>query len=321
MKVTRTIAEMRAALAALPRPLGLVPTMGALHGGHLALVEAARESCAAVAASVFVNPSQFAPHEDLDAYPRDEARDLELLDGRGVAVAFAPSAAEMYPDGFSTEISVHGIGDRFEGASRPLFFGGVVLAVTKLLNIFQPERAFFGQKDAQQLAVVRQLVHDLNLPVEIVAVPTVREKDGLAMSSRNAYLNPVERTVAPDLYRALRAGVAAAGQPDGSFKDAIVAATAVLITPDAVRVDDENRCREILGEFQAVRPQFEIDYLAVVDGDTFMQTQTIGPRTLLIAAARLGDTRLLDNVFLSPSAHPNGGATARKDGNDRGERQ
>ena len=192
---------------------------------------------------------------------------------------------------------MHGISDRFEGAERPVHFGGVALVVTKLLNIVRPDAAYFGQKDAQQLAVVRRLVRDLNQPVEIVGVPTVREKDGLALSSRNAYLTPAERAVAPNLYLALRAGAAAAAKPGGTYKDAIIAATLRLTTSD----HDAPAAGEA--------PEFAIDYLAVVDADSFNHTQAIGPRTLLIAAVRLGSTRLLDNVFLSPSAHLTQGAT------------
>lgn len=300
MKVTRTITETRAALAGLPRPLGLVPTMGALHRGHMTLVHAARASCVTTAASLFVNPTQFAPHEDFSAYPRDEERDLLLLAEAGVAVVFAPDAAEVYPPGFSTEIAVRGVADHFEGASRPQFFGGVALAVTKLLGVFQPDRAFFGQKDAQQLAVVRRLVLDLNLPVEIVAVPTMRESDGLAMSSRNAYLSAAERVVAPGLYRALCAGSAAARRPGGTVRAAVAAATETLLAPS----DPTG------GERDGDLPRFTVDYLAAVDADTFARTDELGPRTLLVAAARLGGTRLLDNIPLAPSAYPEADATA-----------
>lgn len=291
MKITRTVSEVRAELAGFPRPLGFVPTMGALHDGHLALVETARTSCAAVAASLFVNPTQFAANEDFGGYPRDEARDFELFERAGVDVVFAPTAAELYPNGFATEVRVRSLTERFEGAKRPDHFGGVTLIVTKLLNIVQPDAAFFGQKDAQQLAVVRHLARDLNLPVEIVGVPTVRERDGLALSSRNTYLTPAERAVAPNLYRALLAGADAAARPGASCQDALAAATMVL------------------GQTRSSRPRLSIDYLAVVDADTFEEIPTLRPRSLLIAAARLGITRLLDNVSLSPSAYPQRDAT------------
>ncbi len=214
MIVARTIPEARAALRALPRPLGFVPTMGALHAGHLSLVEAARARCASVAASVFVNPTQFGRGEDFDTYPRDEARDLRLLEEAGVALVFAPTADDMYPEGFATNVHVGGaLTESLEGASRSSHFDGVAVIVTKLLGIVRPDVLFLGEKDAQQLAVVRRLVRDLDLDVDVAGVPTLREPDGLAMSSRNVYLTPEQRATAPDLYRALLAGVAAAGEP------------------------------------------------------------------------------------------------------------
>jgi pantoate--beta-alanine ligase len=292
VNVARTIAETRAALAGLPRPLGFVPTMGALHDGHLALVAAARASGATVVASLFVNPSQFGAAEDLGSYPRDEAGDLALFEQAGVSLVFAPAATELYPSGFATTVRVHGLTEHYEGAARPDHFGGVALVVAKLLNIVRPDTAYFGQKDAQQLAVVRRLARDLDLSVEIVAVPTVREPDGLALSSRNAYLTPEERAVAPGLHRALLAGAAAASRPGATGRDAVAAAALLL------------------GPAGSSRPSFSIDYLAAVDADTFAQTDTLGPRTLLIAAARLGKTRLLDNISLSPSAYPGRDATA-----------
>ena len=293
MNVARSVAETRQALAGLPRPLGFVPTMGALHDGHLALVAAARASCATIVASLFVNPMQFGGGEDLGSYPRNEARDLELFEQAGVGLVFAPAAEELYPNGFATSVHVRGLTEHFEGAARPDHFGGVALVVTKLLNIVRPDAAFFGQKDAQQLAVVRRLARDLDLPVEIVAVPTVREPDGLALSSRNAYLTADERAVAPGLYRALLAGAGAAATPGACGRDAVAAATSLL-----------------LGRAGSSRLSFGIDYLAAVEADTFAPTDTLGPRTLLIAAARLGKTRLLDNISLSPSAYPGRDATA-----------
>ena len=188
MKVLRTVADVRDWRAATPDALGLVPTMGYLHEGHLALVREAREASACVAASIFVNPTQFGPNEDLARYPRDPERDLALLRQEGVAAVFIPAPEEIYPPGFSTFIDVGEIATRLEGAHRPGHFRGVATVVCKLFGIVQPERAYFGQKDAQQLLVIRQMVADLNLPVEVVAVPTVREEDGLALSSRNVYL-------------------------------------------------------------------------------------------------------------------------------------
>lgn len=306
MIVARTIAEARATLEALPRPLGLVPTMGALHEGHLALVRAARARCASVVASLFVNPTQFGASEDFARYPRDEARDLDLFAETGVDVVFAPTAAEMYPTGFATSIHVTGpLTDTYEGAGRPGHFDGVATVVVKLLDIVRPDVAFFGQKDAQQLALVRRVVRDLDLPVEVAGVATVREPDGLAMSSRNAYLTREERAVAPDLYRALLAGRAAARTPGGTPTDAITAATLALTLPDRAPVSEphvtparyDGRRRE---PGAATRPRLHIEYLDVVDAATFARERELTPHSLLIACARLGATRLLDNVSLAP---------------------
>ena len=319
MIVARTIGEARAALRALPRPLGFVPTMGALHAGHLSLVEAAKTRCVGVAASVFVNPAQFGRGEDFARYPRDEARDLRLLEQAGVAVTFAPAADEMYPDGFATGIHVYGpLTEGFEGASRAGHFDGVAVIVTKLLGVVQPDALYLGEKDAQQLAVVRRFVRDLDLPVDVVGVPTVREPDGLAMSSRNVYLDGRERRQASGLYRALLTGAAAAEAPGAAAKDAVVAATSALLLPDPAVPREPDA--------PLPPPAFAIDYIAVVDADTFAPQQEIGPRSLLVAAVRLGSTRLIDNVSLapaplrgraaapspasSPSAHPAGDATA-----------
>jgi len=291
--VARTVAEARAALRELPRPLGFVPTMGALHAGHLSLVDAARARCASVAASDFVNPTQFGRGEDFDRYPRDEDRDLRLLEEAGVAVTFMPAADEMYPAGFATGVHVGGhLTESFEGASRPSHFDGVAVIVAKLLGVVRPDVMFLGEKDAQQLAICRRFARDLDLPVEVAGVPTLREPDGLAMSSRNAYLTPDERAVAPDLYRALLAGAAAGGEPGAAAKDVVLAATAALLGPagglDPDEVDDA-----------LSRPHVELDYLAVVDEDTFVPEGLLGPRSRLIVAARLGSTRLIDNVSVA----------------------
>jgi pantoate--beta-alanine ligase len=288
MKVTRTVVETRAAVAALPRPLGFVPTMGAIHAGHLALVDAAEASCAATVASLFVNPAQFGEGEDLADYPRDEARDMRVFAQAGVDVVFVPTADDLYPDGFCTQVRIKSLSEHLEGAVRPVHFEGVALIVTKLFNIVRPDLAFFGRKDAQQLAVVRRLARDLDLGVEVIGVPTVREPDGLALSSRNIHLTADERAVAPDLHRALQAGARAAAAPGSVSADVLAAAS------------------------RALTPAFTIDYLAVVDADTFEQTDHVTERSLLVAAARLGRTRLLDNVRLSPSAYPERDATARK---------
>jgi pantoate--beta-alanine ligase len=307
--VARTIAEARAALRSLPRPLGFTPTMGALHEGHLSLVDAARARCASVAASVFVNPPQFGRGEDYEKYPRDEARDFALFEERGVGLVFAPHADEMYADGFATQVRVGGpLTETYEGASRPAHFDGVAVIVTKLLGVVQPDVLFLGEKDAQQFAVVRRLVRDLDLPVEVVGVPTVREPDGLAMSSRNAYLTAEQRAVAPNLYGALLAGRAAASTPAATAKDVVVAATSALLMP-ALPIDDAERVDALRGEAPPAAPHFDLEYLAIVDADTFLPQVAPGPRSLLIAAARLGAIRLLDNVILSPRAYPAKDAT------------
>ena len=310
MIVARTIAEARAALRSLPRPLGFVPTMGALHEGHLSLVDAAGTRCASVAGSVFVNPTQFGQGEDFAAYPRNEARDFSLLESRGVDLVFAPAVAEMYPRGCATSVHVGGpLTESCEGASRLGHFDGMALVVTKLLGVVQPDVIFLGEKDAQQLAVVRRFVRDLDLPAEVAGVPTVREPDGLAMSSRNAYLTPEQRALAPDLYRALLAGRAAAGAPAATPKDVVVAATMALLMP-AAPMGDAERAAALRGEAPPAAPRFALDYLAIVDADTFAPQTTLGPRSLLVAAARLGATRLIDNVTLSPSAYPATDATS-----------
>jgi pantoate--beta-alanine ligase len=309
VKVARTIPEARAALQKLPRPLGFTPTMGALHAGHLSLVEAAKTRCASVAASVFVNPSQFGRGEDFDTYPRDEARDLRLLEEAGVAVVFAPTADEMYSQGFATNIHVDGaLTEKLEGASRPSHFDGVAVIVTKLLGVVQPDVLFLGEKDAQQLAVVRRVVRDLDLPVEVASVPTLREPDGLAMSSRNVYLTPDERAVAPDLYRALLAGAAAAGAPGAAAKDVVMAATSALLLPAAGL--DPDAIDEALAY-----PRFQLDYLAVVDEETFVPEGDLGPRSRLVVAARLGSTRLIDTLSVAvsprtPDGHPQSSPSA-----------
>jgi len=310
--VTRTVAATRAAVAALPRPLGLVATMGALHEGHLALIRAAGDDCAAVVVSIFVNPAQFGPHEDLSSYPRDERRDAELATAAGADLIFAPPVAEMYRPGAATTVRLDGpLATLYEAAERPGHFDGVATIVAKLLSIVEPQRAYFGRKDAQQLAVVRRLTTDLDLPVEIRGLDTVREPDGLAMSSRNVYLTPAQRTKAPELYRAIQAGRARAA--DGAR--AIVAeVTAKLVIgfPPYLRLADDP---------DDPRPSFSVDYVAVVDPLSFaaageqqpdpatLDTTTpdtsapdpVAPDSLIIAAARLGATRLLDNVAVGPA--------------------
>ena len=260
MRIARTIAELREARAALAGEVGLVPTMGALHAGHLALLEASRAENDAVVMSLFVNPAQFDDASDLAAYPRDELRDLRLAENAGVAVVFAPSAEELYPAGFQTWVDVEEASRGLEGDARPGHFRGVATVCLKLFALVRPARAYFGQKDAQQAAVVRTLVRDLGLPLSIRVVPTVRDPDGLALSSRNARLSAEERASALALPRALAAGAEAHRRGD----DAVTATRAALngLTPD---------------------------YVGLLD---------LGGALVLAAAARVGSTRLLDNVIL-----------------------
>jgi pantoate--beta-alanine ligase len=269
--VVHTRADLAAARAQLRGSVALVPTMGALHEGHRSLLQRAREVADSVVVSVFVNPLQFAPGEDLDRYPRPLDADLEMSSDEGVALAFVPSRLEMYPREPVVRISAGAMGDRFEGASRPGHFDGVLTVVAKLFGLVRPDIAVFGRKDAQQLALVRRMVADLELPVRIEASPLIRDADGLALSSRNKYLSAEERQSALALSRALNAGAGAAA--DGV--DGIIAAA-----------------RQVLDEQRGV----ETEYVAVVDPETFDE---IGPSCtlgLLVLAARVGATRLIDNV-------------------------
>ncbi len=250
--------------------------MGYLHEGHLSLVRAAKAGNARVAVSIFVNPAQFGPGEDLARYPRDEARDLALLDAEGVGAAFAPSVDEMYPDGFSTYVTVERLTQRLEGASRPAHFRGVTTVVARLLGIVQPERAYFGQKDAQQLAVIRRMVRDLAMPVEIVAMPIVREPDGLAMSSRNVYLSPQERAAAHVLCLAV--------------------SLAERMFDDADR--DAARIRSAIERLISSEPLAQVDYVSVADGETLDELEIIDRTALVSLAVRFGATRLIDNTVL-----------------------
>ena len=267
--------------------IGFVPTMGALHEGHASLMRRARADCGLVVVSLFVNPAQFGPGEDFRKYPRPLDRDLAVCDREGVDVVFAPEAAEMYPAGFATTIRVAGLTEKLCGAFRPGHFDGVCTVVAKLLAIVEPDVACFGEKDAQQLAVVRRMVRDLDLPVEIRGCPLVREPDGLAMSSRNAYLSPAERRQALALSAALAEArqAVARGQRDGP-------ALADLV-------------RRRLEAAEGVRPE----YVAVVDPDTLDDLATIGDQVLVAVAARVGTTRLIDNALLR--GLPAGGAGER----------
>ena len=276
----RTLAskdEMRRACRRSARPLGLVPTMGALHDGHLSLVGQARAECATVAVSIFVNPTQFGEGEDFTLYPRDLDADLELLRQRGVDLVFVPDVAEVYPPGFDTWVDVGPIADRLEGAARPGHFRGVATVVTKLFGTVQPERAYFGQKDGQQTVVVRKLAHDLDMGIEIVVLPTVREADGLAMSSRNVRLTPEQRRAAPTVYRALSAGLASWQRGEKNAERIRNAVLRVL------------QSEPLLGD---------IDYVSLSNQDALEELEQAEPGAMLSAAAHLGTVRLIDNVRL-----------------------
>lgn len=282
MQVISAISAFRQARAAFGE-LGFVPTMGYLHEGHLSLVRRARAECPAVAVSIFVNPTQFAPHEDFERYPRDLNRDLALLEKEGVDLVFAPSREEMYPEGFGTYVVLPAADEALEGAARPGHFRGVATVVCKLFNIVQPTRAYFGQKDAQQVMVVHQMVRDLNIPTTIVVLPTVREPDGLAMSSRNTYLSPDERRAAPVIYRGLQAAerLYASGERDAAtLRHAVIA---VLET----------------------EPLLQPEYVSVADPLTLRELERVGERGALVSlAARVGSVRLIDNVLLGVTTEP-----------------
>jgi pantoate--beta-alanine ligase len=251
--------------------------MGFLHEGHLSLMRRARAENDLVVASVFVNPTQFAPHEDLDTYPRDTDRDIALMAQEGVDIAFFPTAATIYPDGYATYVTVEGpLTQGLCARSRPIFFRGVATVVAKLFNLVTPDRAYFGQKDAQQAAVIQQMVRDLDLDLTVVVCPIVREPDGLAMSSRNAYLTPQQRADAPALHRALDAAEA---QVSGGERTAAV-----------IKAGIETRIETL--------PEAVIDYVEVVDADTMAAVDTIAGRTLIALAVTLGKTRLIDNIQL-----------------------
>ncbi len=278
MRTIRSNAEMRAYLR--EGTVGLVPTMGAFHAGHHSLIRAARERCDTVVVSLFVNPAQFEEAADLEAYPRDETRDAAEAAELGADVLYAPSVEEVYPPGFATTVRVEGLSDVLEGAERgPGHFAGVCTVVTKLLNVVKPDVAFFGQKDAQQVAVLRRMVRDLDVPVELAVLPTVREPDGLALSSRNVRLSPDERARALSLSRALRAAQQAVA---GGERDA-----------GAVE-------RAARGALNGVEPE----YLALVDPDSFQPVQTVDGRVLVAVAARIGATRLIDNTIVHTAATP-----------------
>jgi pantoate--beta-alanine ligase len=276
MQVVGPILEIRALRQQLGGTVGFVPTMGYLHEGHLALVKQARIENSAVIVSVYVNPAQFGPREDFDAYPRELNRDLELLQEEGVDIVFVPSDEEMYPPEFSSWVDVEKITERLEGASRPGHFRGVATVVAKLFNIVQPNKAYFGQKDAQQAAVIKRMVADLNMGVEIVVVPTFRESDGLAMSSRNIYLSPKERQAATILFKAL---TLARQLRQGGEKDA-------------------EKIRRQMTSFIQKEPLARIDYVSIADAETLEELNLIDRPALASLAVRIGKTRLIDNMLL-----------------------
>ena len=288
MKTVATIAELRSRLdadRAAGRTVGFVPTMGYLHDGHASLMRQARAETDVVVASIFVNPLQFGAGEDLDAYPRDLDRDTRLAEAAGVDLLFVPGADEMYPEPVLTTVSVAQLSEPLEGASRPTHFAGMATVVAKLFAIVGPCRAYFGEKDFQQLALVRRMVRDLSFPVDVVGCQTARELDGLALSSRNTYLAREEREAAPVLYRALRAGVASilAGERD----------------PASVR--------SLMAQIIEAEPLARLDYAEVVDADSFRVPDPLAGNLRLLAAVRFGRARLIDNVGVTVPAPTQGG--------------
>ena len=273
MEIFETVDGFHAACVAAKRPLGLVPTMGALHTGHRSLLDRARSDNSTVAATIFVNPTQFGPSEDFSQYPRDRERDLAIMEDAGVDLLFTPSTEEIYPEGFDTSIDVGRIAQRLEGEHRPGHFLGVATVVCKLLSIARPDRAYFGQKDAQQSLVIKRLNTDLNLGAEIVICPTVREPDGLALSSRNKYLSPSEREAATALYRSLKLA-----------ED--------LGASDAEEVS--RRMRDLIDD----EPLAEVDYVSVADAETLEELAVIDRPALVSVAVNIGETRLIDNILV-----------------------
>ena len=284
MQVLKTVSHAESVRAGLAGTVGLVPTMGYLHEGHLSLVRRARAECAHVFVSIFVNPTQFGPGEDFERYPRDEARDLALLEREGVDFVFMPPADEIYPPGFDDWVEVKGpLTERLEGKHRPGHFRGVTTVVARLFRILRPHRAYFGQKDAQQLRVVLRMVEQEGLAVQVVACPTVREPDGLAMSSRNVYLSPQERSAALSLSRALR------------LARRMVAREGVT---------DARRVQEAVRAVIAAEPSVSVDYVSVADEGTLAELDVIDRPALVLVAARVGTTRLIDNTVLLPPGYP-----------------
>ena len=273
MEIFETVDAFRAACAAAKRPLGLVPTMGALHAGHHSLLDRARSDNSTVAASIFVNPTQFGPAEDFSTYPRDQVSDLAVMEETGVDLLFTPSVKEMYPERFDTSIDVGRIAKPLEGEHRPGHFLGVATVVCKLLSIARPDRAYFGRKDAQQSLVIKRLNVDLNLGAEIVVCPTVREPDGLALSSRNRYLSPAERPAATVLYRSLKLA-------------------------EDLGTSDANEVRRRMHGLIDDEPLSTADYVSVADAETLEELDVVDRPTLVSVAVHVGETRLIDNILI-----------------------
>jgi pantoate--beta-alanine ligase len=276
MKSVVTLSELREERKKIPAPVGLVPTMGYLHEGHLSLVRQAAEQCASVVVSIFVNPTQFGPQEDLAAYPRDVSRDLEMLKAGGADLVWIPTPEVMYPAGFQTWVTVDEVTKPLEGRIRPHHFRGVATIVTKLFNSVQPDKAFFGQKDAQQALVVQRMAQDLNFPIEVVVCPTVREADGLAMSSRNVYLNPEERRAAVSLYKSLQAARAAYENGERNA----------------------GRLRQAALDTLAQEPLAHPQYVSCAEADNLQELDQVEGPALLSMAVYIGKTRLIDNIVL-----------------------
>jgi pantoate--beta-alanine ligase len=276
MKTVKAIQDLFQLRKDFPSPVGLVPTMGYLHQGHLSLVERARNECASVIVSIFVNPTQFGPQEDLGSYPRDISRDLNLLEEIGVDLIWIPKKEEIYPSEFQTWVTVEEVTQPLEGAMRPGHFRGVTTIVAKLFNAIQPDKSYFGQKDAQQAVVIRRMVKDLNYPIEIVICPTIREPDGLAMSSRNVYLTPQERKSATILFKALSAA-------ENAYMDG---------------VQDADVLREIMSDKTSSEPSARLDYISCADPDNLNELSGPVKRALLSMAVKFGDTRLIDNILI-----------------------
>jgi pantoate--beta-alanine ligase len=276
MMVIETIHEMKAIRLKLKEPLGFVPTMGYLHEGHLSLVRKARDENKSVVVSIYVNPTQFGPKEDLSKYPRDLNRDLTMLEKEGVDIVFFPSDKEMYPAGYDTWVTVDNLTKPLEGDSRPTHFRGVTTIVAKLFNIVRPENAYFGQKDAQQALVIKKMAKDLNMKLNVVVCPTIRDLDSLAMSSRNVYLNPEQRKAAPVLYQSL------------------------LLAKDLFAIGERNATAimEQMIELIQKEPLAKIDYISIADTETLAELKTIKKSALVSMAVKFGNTRLIDNIIL-----------------------